>query len=116
MGSAMNANERLLYGLQINAVLATQQGLPATLGYPFSLDAWRQQRMYNLLQSVIASGMGGRWLTVGDSGADATALATAGIPPSQIVASSLCTAELERVKASGFLSGIEIRTVNAEDI
>jgi len=112
----MNANEQLLYGLQINTVLATQQGLPATLGYPFSLDAWRQQRMYNLIQSIIASGMDGRWLTIGDSGADATALATAGIQPSQIVASSLCTAQLERLKAGGFLSGIEVRTVNGEDI
>jgi ubiquinone/menaquinone biosynthesis C-methylase UbiE len=112
----MNANEQLLYGLQIKTVLAIQQGLPSILGQPRSVDAWRQRRMYDLLQPIVASGIENRWLTVGDSGGDAAALAAAGIPSGQIVASSLCVAQLERLKASGFLSGIEVRTVNAENI
>src|SRR5262249_30421114 len=115
-GVAMDANEELLYGLQIKTVRAIKRGPPATLGYPDSLDAWRQRRMYDLIHPIVVSGREGRWLTIGDSGADAAALAAAGIPQSQIVASSLCTAQLEELKARDFLVGIEVRTINAESI
>lgn len=65
------------------------------------MDAWRQEGMCDLIQPIIASGAESRWLTVGDSGADAAALAAACIPSGQIVASSLCAAQLERLNSAG---------------
>src|SRR6478736_6566504 len=114
--SAMNANEQLLYALQEKTVLSQQQELPSMLGQPDCVDAWRQRRMYELIQPIVAYGIEGRWLTIGDSGSDATVLAESGIAPSRIVASSLCTAQLERLADRGYLSGVEVRTVNAERI
>jgi SAM-dependent methyltransferase len=112
----MQANEQLLYDLQSKTVLSIRKGLPSTLGEPSSIDAWRQRRMYDLLEPVTTFGIHGRWLTIGDSGADAAALARVGIPPGRIVASSLCTAQLENVEARGFLTGIEVKAVNAESV
>ena len=42
------------------------------LGQPDCVDAWRQRRMYQLIQPIVAYGIEGRWLTIGDSGSDAT--------------------------------------------
>ncbi len=112
----MSANEQLLYALQTKTVLAGQEGLPSILGYPHCIDAWRQHRMYGLIRPLVEGGAEGRWLTIGDSGADAAALVKAGIPPGQVIASSLCAAQLKRLEERGLLPGIEIREVNAEAI
>lgn len=111
----MDGNEQLLYTLAAN-VVGLQEGLPELLGNPHSINAWHQRRMYQLIQPIMEFGINDNWLTIGDSGADATALADAGIAPSHIVASSVSTALLERLKNRGYLSGIEVRTVNAESI
>ena len=104
----MNANEQLLYALQEKTVLSQQQELPSMLGQPDCVDAWRQRRIYELIQPIVAYGIEGRWLTIGDSGSDATVLAESGIAPSRIVASSLCTAQLERLADRGYLSGPDL--------
>jgi hypothetical protein len=107
-------NEQRLYDLQVKTL--TDGGLPATLGFPGTLDAWRQQRMYNLVRPIIEVGRHDRWLTIGDSGADAAALVEAGIPAKQIIASSLSTIQIEGVRAAGFLEGVEVQSINAESI
>jgi len=112
----VNANEQRLYALQEKTVLSQQQTMPSMLGQPDCVDAWRQRRMYGLIQPIVAYGIESRWLTIGDSGSDATMLAEAGVAASRIVASSLCTAQLERLADRGYLPGIEIRRVNAERI
>src|SRR3981189_2950805 len=114
--SAMNANEQLLYALQEKTVLSQQQAMPTMLGHPDCVDAWHQRRMYALIQPIVGYGIRGRWLTIGDSGSDATTLVESGVAPGRIVASSLCTAQLERLADRGYLPGIEVRTVNAERI
>jgi hypothetical protein len=48
----MNASEQLLYTLQAKAV-ALQEGLPSLLGNPHCVDAWRQRRMYQLVQPIV---------------------------------------------------------------
>jgi hypothetical protein len=112
----MNANEQLLYALQEKTVLSQQQEMPSMLGRPDCIDAWRQRRMYALIRPIVAYGTLGRWLTIGDSGSDATVLAESGIAPDRITASSLCTAQLERLQDRGYLRGVGIETVNAERI
>ena len=64
----MNANEQLLYALQEKTVLSQQQELPSMLGQPDCADAWRQRRMYELIQPIVAYGIEGRWLTIGAAG------------------------------------------------
>jgi ubiquinone/menaquinone biosynthesis C-methylase UbiE len=112
----MNANEQLLYALQEKTVLSQRQEMPSMLGHPDCIDAWRQRRMYGLIQPIVAYGIGGRWLTIGDSGSDATTLAESGVAPGRIVASSLCTAQLEQLADRGYIPGVEVRMVNAERI
>jgi len=52
----MNANEQLLYALQEKTVLSQQHELPSMLGQPDCADAWRQRRMYELIQPIVAYG------------------------------------------------------------
>lgn len=53
-----------------------------------------------------------RWLTVGDSGADAYALQRRGVK--HVVASSIATDQILTVQRKGFLEGVEVVGLNAE--
>lgn len=86
--------------------------IPAHLEKPETIDAWRHVRKYEMLRPLVQSDLNRSWLTVGDTGADAYALQQIGAR--KITASSISDVQLLRVKAQGFLEGIELRAVNAE--
>ena len=75
-----------------------------------SIHAWRHERMYRLLDPLLA--WGGRWLTVGDGiGTDANWLGRQG---AEVVASDIGDALLKQAQERGFIG--EYRRENAEQI
>ena len=114
--SAMNANEQLLYALQEKTVLSQQQEMPSMLGQPDCIDAWRKRRMYALIRPIVAYGIQGRWLTIGDSGSDATTLAESGVAPGRIRRLLALHGAARAAPGPRYIPGVGIQTVNAERI
>jgi hypothetical protein len=112
----MEENQKRLYELQKLTLGRAEMGLPAIVAYPYSIDSWRQRRMYEMINPLLASGHQDRWLTIGDSGADAITLIQKGVSPANIVCSCLGLEQLRKVKDAGHLDGVEIAEINAENI
>ena len=81
-----------------------------------TVDAWQHERMVKCVTPLAAAYPGASWLTVGDSvGLDAWLLqAACGVR--NVSASSISDARLRKAKELGFLDGIAIRAINAEQI
>lgn len=100
------------YEVQITTELAKKHKIPNIIGQPKKIDAWCHHRMYNFLQPLYSNYADKKWLTIGDSGADAFAYKRRGVK--SIVSSSLSSARLQSLKDNGLLEDIEIKALNAE--
>jgi SAM-dependent methyltransferase len=88
--------------------------VPSIIGAAHTIDAWRQRRMYELVRPLVDYYRDAIWLTIGDSGGDASFLKGCGI--ADVTASSITTDQLSALQEQGYLAGVEIRAINAEDI
>jgi ubiquinone/menaquinone biosynthesis C-methylase UbiE len=81
---------------------------------PRTIDAWRQRRMYEMVDPIIQAYRDATWLTVGDSGGDAWFLKSCGI--ADVTASSISTHQLSALQQQGHLPGVSLRAINIEHI
>ena len=100
------------YSLHATEVSSRRADIPNVIGRPCSIDAWRHLRMYGHLQPIIDHHAAGSWLTVGDSGADAYFLRSAGVR--NVTASCISDAGLRSLAGQGHLRAVPIRAENAE--
>ena len=70
--------------------------------------------MYNLLKALIPVFHSHTWMTIGDYGADAYFLRKMGC--NNVIATNIVDHQLQYLKENGILSGIEVKTINAEQI
>lgn len=92
----------------------TIDDIPSLIAKPDTIDAWRHQRLHDFLTPLHDYYRTSTWLTVGDSGSDAYYLRNRGIP--HVIASSISSVKLERLKQDGHLQGVDIKKINAENI
>lgn len=90
------------------------QGLRDLVERRDTIDAWQHERMLRYLSTVIAAFPDARWLTIGDAGVDGWALQKFGVKT--VTASSVSDARLKKLKELGYLNGIEVRALNAENL
>ena len=88
--------------------------VPSVIGAPDTIDAWRQRRMYELVAPIIEAHSDATWLTLGDSGGDASFLKSRGV--ADVTASSIGTQQLSALQQRGHLTGVTLRAINAECI
>jgi len=88
--------------------------VPSVLGNPGSIDAHRHERMYTFAKPLLSMYPDATWLTVGDTGADAQSLKNLGA--TNIICSSLSTAQIVEMRNLGHLDSFETREINAEAI
>jgi len=100
------------YSLHANEIASRCADTPNIIGRPCSIDAWRHLRMYAHLQPIIDHHPAGSWLTVGDSGADAFFLRSAGVR--NVTATCISDAALRSLAGQGHLRAVTIRAENAE--
>ena len=81
---------------------------------PRTIDAWRQRRMYEMVDPIIQAHRDATWLTVGDSGGDAWFLKSCGV--ADVTASSISTHQLSALQQQGHLPGVRLRAINIEHI
>jgi len=105
--------EEANYQFQIANEVSIQHKVPNIIGRPEKIDAWCHHRMYDFLEPIYRNYVDGKWLTIGDSGADAFAYKQRGI--NDIVASSLSSTRLEALQQKGLLDDIEVKAINAEN-
>ena len=86
----------------------------SVIGNPRSIDAWRQRRMYEMVDPIIEAHRNATWLTVGDSGGDAWFLKSRGV--ADVTASSISTDQLSALQLQGHLPGVRLRAINIEHI
>lgn len=101
------------HGLQIEHSIRTQHHIPSVFSNNESWDAWRHFRMYADLRPLLDTEPKASWLTIGDTGADAAYIR--GSCHGRVVASSITRTQLDMIADKGFLKGIEIAEVNAEE-
>jgi len=101
------------YELQIQTEFAKKNKVPNVIARSDKIDAWCHNRMYDFLKPIYCNYADKKWLTIGDSGADAFAYKQRGVE--SVVASSLSSSRLELLKENGLLDGVEIKSLNAEE-
>jgi SAM-dependent methyltransferase len=79
-----------------------------------SVDAWQHERMLRFLSPIINTYPDADWLTVGDAGADGWILRNHGVKA--VTASSISDARLKKARELGYLNGIQVRALNAEQL
>src|SRR4026209_1267456 len=79
-----------------------------------SVDAWQHERMLQFLSPIVAAYPNADWLTIGDGGADGWILEQCGV--NAVTASGISDARLKKLKEFGYLNGIDVRALNAEDL
>ncbi len=92
----------------------TIDDIPSLIAKPDTIDAWRHQRLHDFLAPLHDYYRTSTWLTVGDSGSDAYYLRNKGLP--HVIASSISSVKLERLKQDGHLQGVDIKKINAESM
>ncbi len=102
------------YSLHANDVVSRRGDTPNIIGRPMSIDTWRHRRMYAHLQALIDHHPTASWLTVGDSGADAYFLRSAGVR--DVTATCISDAGLRWLAHQGHLQDVAIRAENAENL
>lgn len=88
--------------------------VPSVIGAPHTIDAWRQRRMYEMFGPIIEAHRNAAWLTIGDSGGDASFLRSSGVV--DVTASSISMHQLSALQQQGHLDGVNLRAINAERI
>lgn len=79
-----------------------------------SMDFRMHERMMDLVRPVIAAYPEAHWLTIGDEGQDCWMLRQRGA--AAVTASSISDVRLQKAAELGFLSGIPVRALNAENL
>lgn len=79
-----------------------------------TIDVWLHERMLGFLCPIIAACPKASWLTIGDEGQDGWMLRRYGAQ--RVTASSITDVRLKLARDSGYLGGIEIRALNAEQL
>jgi SAM-dependent methyltransferase len=102
------------YDREVRRLDNVRNEVPSVLGAPGTIDAWRQRRMYELVGPIIDAHRDATWLTIGDSGGDASFLKSCGV--ADVTASSISTHQLSALQQHGHLTGVALREINAERI
>src|SRR5690349_24586743 len=78
------------------------------------MDCYMHERMMDLVNPIIDAYPKAHWLTIGDDGQDVWMLRKRGA--AAVTASSLSDVRLQRAAELGFLAGIPVRALNAEEL
>ncbi len=101
------------YQAEYERKMKLENRLPSTISIPNSIDAWRHDRMRDLVLPIVENDKGATWLTLGDGmfGSDAHYLKQQG---ANVVASSLSDETLKVALDEQFIKDYKI--INAEKI
>lgn len=96
------------------AQVESESKTPSIIGESDTIDAWRHERQYAHLSTIIRLDPDANWLTVGDSGADAFWLRQQGVE--DVTASSLSDLQLQTLQRQGFLDGVKCLALDGQNI
>ena len=88
--------------------------IPSIMQKRDTIDAHIHRRLNDLVRPLVIADRSASWLTVGDFGGDAYYLAMEGA--TAVTASSISDTQLLAIKSIGYLSGVQIRALNAENM
>jgi SAM-dependent methyltransferase len=102
------------YELEIRLAHSAVDGIRDLFTCRGSMDFYMHERMMDLVNPIIAAYPEAHWLTIGDEGQDGWMLRQRGA--AAVTASSLSDVRLQRAAELGFLAGIPVRALNAEEL
>jgi len=105
---------QISYQLHIEQNRKSNESVPNIIQNEYLIDTWGHKRLYEPLRPLIAAYPNLRWMTIGDYGADAYFLRKMGC--ANVIATNIVDLQLQYLKESGVLSGIEVKAINAEQI
>jgi len=110
--AAYTSFERNSYKIQAEHEKTKTHKIPNVIGAPDIIDAWRHNRIYDMVLPLCRAFSNKNWLTLGDSGADSFAIKRRGV--SSVSASCLSAERLNYLQDKGLIKDIPIQELNAE--